>query len=143
MKHIKPITWIAALDKKQANFYVQLGRKIEPAFHTIHAESRNSDDSGNNLGRTFSSKNLARHIIEPHTSEKTLNAKYFAKSVAIFLKEALRRKHYDWLVLVAPPEMLGFIRKALDTNVRDTVIRALDKDFMRLSPQQIEEHLVV
>ncbi|MDB2414209.1 host attachment protein [Rickettsiales bacterium] len=140
----KIITWIAVIDSKHARFYTRNeDHHLGELNHTLTAKLIRTDEptGRRELGRTYDSVGGARHIIEPHTSDRTLSRKAFMHEVADHLDKALEEKEYNRLVVAAPPKVLGFLRKALSKEVKDIIALELDKDLMELTPEQIQEHL--
>lgn len=138
------ITWTAVLDSKQAHFYSKGPEaKLGELNHTLTARPIRTDQpSGRgNLGRSFDRVGGGRHAIEPHTSDRTQQRQGFMHEVADYLHHAKEKGEYDRLVLVAPPKVLGILRKELSKPVRDVLALEVDKDFMHLTPQQIQAQL--
>ena len=140
----KTITWTAVIDGKNAHFYTKgPERRLGDLNHTLTAYPIRDDPSAGKreLGRVKDRIASGRHIIEPRTSDKTEQNKQFVKEVAKYLEKALEKEEYNRLVVIAPPKILGFLRKLLSQFVKDVIALELDKDFANLTPQQIQEHL--
>lgn len=136
------ITWVVVLDSQQARLLMKgANGHLESLGYPIYADPiRTNPDTRHSLGRAYSSSGgNVRHIIEPHTSEWTLERKEFVKRVVEHLEASLWE--YDRIIIAAPPKILGFLRKALSKPVQDKVILELNKDFINLQSQQIHSRL--
>jgi protein required for attachment to host cells len=140
----KTITWVAVIDSNNAHFY---GKGPELCLgdlnHTLTARPIRDDPSvgRRELGRVHDRVGDKRHIIEPHTDDKTQKDKQFTKEVATYLESALQEQKYNRLVVIAPPKILGILRKLLNQSVKDVIVLELDKELTHLTPPQIQEHL--
>ena len=92
------------------------------------------------MGRSFSGGGT-RHIIEPHTSDLDIERHQFMHDVALYLHGSLEKLEYDKLMLIAPPKILGMIRKELSDDVQKTIILEINKDFLPLSEEQVKLHI--
>lgn len=79
--------------------------------------------------------------MEPPTDPKRQAQQEFAGDLASELRRAADDGDLDHVVLVAPPQMLGDLRGALDDRVRDKVIGELDKDLAKLKIHELPSHL--
>lgn len=132
------------MDGKSAHFYTKGPEpRLGELNYTLTARPLRTDPSQGRreLGRVRDRNGSGRHIIEPHTSDRTLERKAFMHYVAEYLDEALAKEEYNRLVVAAPPKILGFLRKALSKPVKDAIALELDKDLMQMRPQQLQEQL--
>jgi len=53
------------------------------------------------------------------------------------------QKHFDELVLVAPPKFLGMLRDELQNPLDKLVTRTVDKDLTRLTVHELVEALKI
>jgi len=79
--------------------------------------------------------------MEPPTPRKKVEMEKFARQLAKALDDALVRKAYDRLVLVAPPEFLGILRATLPERVEARVAASVEKDYLHLDPPSVRERL--
>jgi len=110
----------------------------------VHRESRLS---GRDLlreppGNIQHNETTYRNAMEP-LSLKKVEAERFAKQLASILHEAVSANSVDDLVLVAPPEFLGLLRKNLSGQVERRIRDTLNKDYAHLKPAEIAEHLTL
>ena len=65
----------------------------------------------------------------------------FAKRMAELLEDAAKRKAFDRLVLVAPPQALGDLRAELGRHAKEKVTGELDKDLTHVAIHDLPGHL--
>lgn len=137
------ITWVAAIDGEKAHFFTKgAERRLNDLNHTLTARPiRTNNETRRVMGRVHDRIGSARHIVEPHMDDRTQEKRVFAEEVAEYLEGSLAKQKYNRLIVVAPPKLLGVLRKALNKPVKNTIVLELDKDFAHLSPEQIQEHL--
>jgi protein required for attachment to host cells len=152
-----PITWILVADGKQAQVYTRepVERRIPPSFaeSVTHepmpiagmrwkAESPSNYEVGRNAtGMVFESSGGARHMAEPHVDAREEVKQHLAAVVAEALGAAKAAKQFDRLVLVAPPKMLGEIKKHLGKAVQKSVVAELPKELTHYEGETLLEHL--
>ena len=105
------------------------GRRSGPATHAASPSSPHRLRSSANV--TASAGEAQRH----------LEADAFARRVARHLAEALQRKRYEELTLVAAPRFLGLLRQALDPHVAKAVTREIDKDLVHARNDELARRL--
>ena len=65
----------------------------------------------------------------------------FAEQLADQLHQYVEAKDFDRLVLVAPPTMLGYLRKSLGSDVTAKLIAEVDKDLTKVPNEDLATHL--
>lgn len=137
-------TWVVVADGSRAHFYTTMGGALTAALdHDFAAPTRSSaqDVGSDRPGRAFDSAGQGRHAMEPPTDWKANEKKQLARTIADELWRAADRKAFDRLVMVAPPEMLGDMRDALDKSVSQKVVAEIAKDLTHLTVHQLPQHL--
>ena len=64
----------------------------------------------------------------------------FAKRIADYLDKARNEHRYDQLIIVAPPKVLGMMRKELGKEVEKLVADELPKDLSWFNAREIESY---
>ena len=72
---------------------------------------------------------------------KERETKVFARQLARRLEASLHGRQFQRLVLVAPPELMGALRRALSPGVRAVVTEEITKDFSQLRQDDLEERI--
>lgn len=137
-------TWLVVADGARAHFYRSADGSLTPALnHDLAAATRNParDVQSDRPGRSFDSAGEGHHAMEPPTDWKTHEKKQLAAAVAAELRQAVDRREFDRLVVVAPPEMLGHMRQVFDDRVKDLVDAEMGKDLTHLSTHQLAHQL--
>jgi len=110
-------TWILVADGAKARLLERIGANapLTPAsakcFSDPEARAPTRDIGADRPGRVQESANAARHAMEPRVDWHRYAKEQFAKSVAGALEEAALQKKYEALILVAPPQALGDLRR--------------------------------
>jgi len=76
---------------------------------------------------------------DPHGRHK-LEADRFAKHLATELAQRFDGQLFNRLVLIAPPELMGTLRKELPKRVEAAIAEEITEDLSRLSPHELTEH---
>lgn len=164
-KKTKPsVTWILVADGKRAEVYKRAVReKSIPAGGSERhrhyddssvlalisvpgmeweAESPSIYEAGRDrLGRVFESSTSAHHSSEPHMDIHEEIKQHFMKMIADRLNQALEQKAFSKLVLIAPPKMLGELRKFLAPTVIKHVVAELPNDLTHCDNKALLKHL--
>jgi protein required for attachment to host cells len=158
-----PITWVFISDGKQSKCFTRMVTKktvpvkrlggtvyldiydnelnIVPEMN-LYAESKEIYEVGyKKLSSIFESHGSAQHRSEPHIRVEDEIKIHFAKLVAKHINEAKEKNHFDNLVLIAPPRMLGFIRKELSKPAREAVSSSLSKNLVHCREDEIISRL--
>jgi protein required for attachment to host cells len=106
------------------------------------AESTDQYQVGRNAtGMVFGSAGSARHMAEPHVDAREEVKQHLAVVIARALDAAKTQKRFNRLVLVAPPKMLGEIKKHLSKAVLKAVVAELPKELTHYDGAELLEHL--
>lgn len=138
-------TWILIADGARARLLESTGKG--KAVHAVAESTFTADHrrSGELLrdrpGRVFESATAGRHAAEPRTDPHRALKRFFAQQLADILAERLAARDYERLVLVAPPELLGDLRKALTESVQAVVVAEVPKDLTKVPDKDILQHL--
>jgi len=137
--------WVLVADENHARLFST--GKIRSELNEIEilsnpdARAHERDLVSEDRGRGFDRRGNGRHAMEPQTSARRQAAIRFAKTIAERLERGAEQHDYDRLIIVAPPEMLGLLRRELDQNARGLLHREISKDLVRATPKEVLEHL--
>jgi protein required for attachment to host cells len=109
----------------------------EEAF--IHSEARlkNQDLVADSAGKSRD----PHGSLDPATSPKEHEAETFAKLLASHVKSLHNERHFDHLILIAPPHFLGLLRKELHKPLDQLIERTIHKDLTTASVKEIIEYI--
>jgi protein required for attachment to host cells len=141
---MKPtITWIVIADGARARVLgnAGIGKGLnalsDMVFAGDHASS--SEIMADRPGRSFESVGKARHAMEASTDPHEALKVQFVRHLADALQQ--RCNEFDRLILVAPPETLGMLRKSLPATVSAKVVDEMHKDLTHLPNSELPSHL--
>lgn len=92
-------------------------------------------------GRRFDSGGPGKSAMESQVGPKQQEAIAFAKLLADRVGQARARGEIARLIVVAPPEFLGHLRAAIDSETRRRVTSEHALNLVRMKPAEIRSHL--
>ena len=136
-------TWIAAADGAHARIlqHAKPAEGTKTIASEIFAETADfTRELGDDRpGRTFNSTGKMRHAIEPRCDLHEKHKEEFLRKFATHLDGALADDHYDQLILVAPPRVLGHLRKYLSHKVLNKVHGEILRDMAQRPDKEIAD----
>lgn len=93
-------------------------------------------------GRVFDSKGSNRHAAEPKVDFHQQAETQFVNDMVSLLENLYNKHVFHKLVLVAAPRALGDIRKSLSKQLKNIVIKEIDKDLTKTETEEIKERLL-
>jgi protein required for attachment to host cells len=138
-------TWVVVADSTRARI-LKADNAVSPLSEIetlVHPESRlhERDLISDAPGRAFDRAGQGRHAMGQQVSPKEHEVEAFVRQVAERLEQARDQGELEQLIIVAPPNVLGKLRKALPHEVARLVTLEVDKNLSKLSPQEIRGHL--
>jgi protein required for attachment to host cells len=141
--------WILVSDASRANLYSAELREddwsLVKAFE--HPEGRETSreieaTSPPGRGQQGKAQGGRRTSLEPRTWPKEAELQRFGQHLASYLEEAIAKRQFDYLVLVAPPHFLGTLKGALGRQAAKHVRATVDKDLSMLDGAELQQRLV-
>ncbi|MEZ6030709.1 MAG: host attachment family protein [Hyphomonadaceae bacterium] len=136
--------WVMVGDGERALFLRNEGDAEYPNLQVVdvwnHENPSTSEQGADRPGRSFTSMSDRRSAVQ-ETDWHRLEKHLFAGRIAEGLNEAARRGRYKHLVIVAPPVILGELRKSLHKDVTDKVMAEVAKDLTHMPVYEIEKAL--
>jgi protein required for attachment to host cells len=136
--------WVLVGDGRHALFLYNHGDPDLLDLRVIEArveENPPTREQGSDApGRLFASRGFGRSAIEPtdwHEHEK----EHFAREIADRINKAAEGGEMKEIVIIAPPRVLGEIRKELSPKAQSKVKGELDRDLTRHPLAEIEKAL--
>jgi protein required for attachment to host cells len=143
---MKPVrTWVLVADGSRARVLENLGPG--KGLHQVPATDEawqlpaNRDILADRPGRSHESHGNARHAIEPRSDPHRDLKRAFAVHLIGELEQRHAAHHFDRLVLVAPPEMLGNLRAGMPKKLAAIVSGELNQDLTHVATNEIGSHL--
>ncbi|MDI7861206.1 host attachment family protein [Rhizobiaceae bacterium n13] len=138
-------SWVVVCDGAKAQILQNVGLALEPRLRLEESleqpDEKNTELATDRPGRAFQSFGTKRSAME-ETDWHEEAEKEFLKQVAAKLETLVRDKEASHIVVVAPPKALGYLRPHFTSEVRAAVQAELAKDIAKLTPPEIEKHLV-
>jgi protein required for attachment to host cells len=138
-------TWILIADASRARILKNDGPGLGlDAVEDMVFEGENrrvQDILADKPGRSFDSAGGGRHAMEYKSDAKHEDERAFADLLVSVLQEAQGRKHYDQLILIAPPKMLGDLRAALPEALKAVTCAEINKDLTQIPNGEMADHL--
>jgi protein required for attachment to host cells len=138
-------TWVVVADRARARIFsastpkgplTELEDLVLP-----EARSHERDLTSDRPGRAFDSGGTGRHAMEAPTSAKQQAALSFARTIAERVESGRQSGNCQQLVLVAPPDFLGHLKKQLGTQCAKLLTRQISKNLTQLDVAEIRSHL--
>lgn len=131
-------------DGEKALFLRNTGDADYPNLQVIDVwtqdNPKTADQGADRPGRAHASIGEHRSAVQ-QTDWHRLEKHLFAGRIAGALYDAAHRQAFSQLVIVAPPVILGELRKALHKEVSDKVIAEVAKDLTHMPAFEIEKAL--
>jgi protein required for attachment to host cells len=124
--------WVIIADGAKARIYANegpgTGLSLLEEMADPEARKPTRDLGADKPGRSFESYDDSRHAMAPRADWHKDEKHRFLMDMADHLEKAALQGKFDTAVLVAPPEALGLLRKALGTATAERVTEELAKD---------------
>ena len=139
MKLKKKLLLVA--DSKIAKFYFAEGFEIKTLIKEVNIEELeiHHDRQTKKTGRFRKSSGSGPRFFDPHSDAKDLDRKEFCKEIIQQTLDILSEVHYDQLILVCGPKMLGDFRNA---KFHDIDIVEVGKEMTHYNMKTIEEEIL-
>ena len=138
-------TWILIADAAHARILETSGSGKPlvpvPAFTMSQAFPPSRELGSERPTRTHDSLGDSRHGVEAHSDPRRELMRKFATLVVEKLEAAMATHAFDRLIIVAPPAMLGDLRKALTKPLIQRVVAEIDKDLVKVADHDMRAHL--
>lgn len=140
-------TWIVIADGKHARIYersVPRAKLVPVLEQDLLAEDPHGfarELGSDRPGRAFDPGTGTPHAMEPHSDPHERSKVAFARRVAALLDEAIAKKRFTHLVLIAPPRTLGVLREELGAAARACIIASAGKDLIKTPIAELPAHI--
>ncbi len=136
-------TWICVADAGHLRILRSNGpgTPIERIVQEEHARD-GGKDFADRPGRALeSSGDGSRHAMQPHEDPVRRDKRDTAAEIGKRLSDHAQKQDFQRLILVAPPQFMGDLRKHLSPAASEAVIAEIDKDLTGESDAEIRERL--
>jgi protein required for attachment to host cells len=135
-------TWICVADAGHLRILQSTGpgtpieRLVAEDHHRDHDK-----DFADRPGRAFESADGTRHAMEPGEDPVRRDKRDAATEVAKRLSDHAQKHDFERLILIAPPQFMGDLRKHLSPAAAAAVIAEVDKDLTQETDAAIRDRL--
>lgn len=142
------ITWIAVADGEKALIFTNGDTPENPYLHIVSKDKIHNpptrEQAANRRGR-FPIPDPAgpgqQRAAVADTDWHKFEKERFAKDFAETLNKAALKNAYDRIILFAPPQALGNLRRELHKEAEGRLLFAVDKDLTNHTVLDIEKHV--
>jgi protein required for attachment to host cells len=137
--------WVVVADGEKALFLTNAGTPDRPALQVFNAfeqpNPKTASQGEDRPGRMSDGMGTAHRSAVQETDWHRLAKHEFSREIAAVLDRAAAADRFEQLVVVAPPVVLGELRKRLGPKVTDRIIDQIDKDLTGHPVNEIEKLL--
>jgi protein required for attachment to host cells len=138
-----PIQWIIVADSVNARIFARANKNssLQEVENLTHPSGRMKagELESDKPGRSFDSRGQGRHSMETEHSRKDKESIVFVEQISDYL--STHQNDYDELIIISPPRFLGMLRKHIEKILSRKIIQEIDKDMVKLSPNEIQSHI--
>lgn len=143
---MKPtVTWLLVTNGTEAKLYENTGpnKGLTPLSDQAHEREalKTSEIVANSRGRTFNSKGEGRAAMEQQTDPDKIEHEKFSREVADHLNKAAQEKKFDRLIIAAPPQSLGEMRKHFNKHLEEKLEDDIPKDLTNIPANELPDYL--
>ncbi|GDX80904.1 host attachment protein [Deltaproteobacteria bacterium] len=134
------MTWMLILNASYASFYHERADGSIELLRTLEHPSgraRGRDLGSDRPGRSTKGPGGPRTAFEPHTDPVDVDRDHLVREVVAVLEAAVVGGECAHIVLVAPPRLLGRLRKQLPTTVARCVVESITLDLAHKAARDI------
>lgn len=126
---------VIVADGARAQLLSAKGRKLHNLIQTFENHSLDSHDTQVRK----SCRTSDGHFYDPHCSTRDLEKQSFAKDLTKEVNQRMLRGNFGSIILVASPQMLGMLRKTL--NSHHAIEKSLCLEATRMNIEQLEDRI--
>jgi protein required for attachment to host cells len=140
-------TWVLVADSARARFFTTDTPKgpLTEFEDLVHPEARAHarDLTSDRPGRAVDRGGQGRHPMGSINAAKEHEAEEFARAIASRLEAGRKAGQFEQVVLVAPPDFLGLLRKAISHSTAKLISCEITKSVARRTPDAIRSLLPI
>ena len=146
MTHLKLANgaWVVVGDGQKALFLINEGDEVYPNLRRLSVEMQKdppTHEQGSDApGRAYSSVGRGRSAVE-ETDWHEVEKERFAASIAEHINKAALLAAFKQLVIVAPPKILGDLRREFSKETETKILAEIPKDLTHHTIAEIERLL--
>ena len=131
--------WILVADGERAKILVKDGKSLLHVHPTYHADEIEKNKAIHKPGRISSKFRSYQPVYSPHVHWHEFKKESFVKKIAKIINEAYTK--FTKLVVIAPPQVLGELRKKLNEHVLPKITLEIPKDLTKHPIEEIKGYI--
>lgn len=134
--------WIVVADGEKALFLENVGTPDRPelgVFRQLHQENPTSAEQGTDRPGRLNDGGPAHKSAVEETDWHRIAKEKFATEIAGILDRNAGRKSFEQLIIIAPPLVLGELRKNLGKQAASRIVQEIAKDFTKHPVERIQK----
>jgi protein required for attachment to host cells len=139
------ITWVVTADSAKADFFEvdRIGGDFKPVACLTHEQGKKKGQEliSDRPGRAFDSAGLGRHAMSTQVDPREHEADVFAREVGETLELGRTRGSFERLIVLAPPDFLGKLRKSITPAANKLVVESVPKSVVGMGPEEIRKRV--
>lgn len=140
------MSWVVIADRSRARIFQTDGgaERLQEIEDLLNPEGRlnDADLRHDAKGRYYGKgERHQAHTAEPNVTKQEHDEEMFSREVSRLLDQGCDTQRYERLVMIAPPEFLGILRKQLSQRVEQRITQQLDTGLANWPQQQIRDYL--
>ncbi len=138
--------WVVVADRSRARVFQTEGGldQLQEVQDLLNPEGRQDESEFRHdaKGRYYGKgERYQAHTAEPHVTKEIHDEEMFSREVSQLLDEGCDMQRYDTLVMIAPPQFLGMLRKQLSRRVEERITQQLGLELANWNAPQIRDYL--
>jgi len=139
------VTWVVTADSARAEFFEvdRIGGDFRSVHDLSHAEAlkKGRELTSDRPGRAFDSSGTGRHAMSTQVDPRDHEADVFAREVCHFIEGARGKQRFERLIVVAPPDFLGRLRRLITPAANRMVVESIPKNLTGRGASEIRSRL--
>lgn len=144
-KRIPPVVWTVVADRARARFFSAAWPSMEDwqEFLSVDYEpgAMHGRDITTDAPGTFGERAGGHHSGDDETDLRHQSAEHVAATIIDKLETARAKTEFGQLAIVAPPLLLGVLRKKLPSPLQKMLVLESNKDYASATSDEIAKHL--
>lgn len=137
--------WVLVANSSEAKLYGSkyLGSDLNLIEEFSHPEGRNkvSDIMADKSGHYQSQSGSGGGSYAMHSAPLQIELGRFAQTLLTKLDQGLHSHDFKKLVVIAPPHMLGELKKDCHAKLKEYVLHFVDKDYTKMTRPELQAKL--
>ena len=135
--------WCVVSNSNLVKILKKKGRDLEPVCPSYHKKDMIffTDKEEKQPGHLRQDPLKGGHVYSPHEDIHKRETEQFLHRIAGFLNHEILA--FDHLILIAPPTVLGYLRKALSSHTLQKIKKEIEKDYTKKPLKEIYKMLTL